>query len=60
MTVQEAIETLERTIIYGNPVIIEATKLGIEALKLNKTMRDTYAHPELLILPGETQKGAKQ
>lgn len=34
---------------------LEAIQLGREALKLNKTMRETYAHPELLILPGETE-----
>lgn len=34
----------------------KANQLGIEALRLNLSMRETYAHPELLILPSETKE----
>ncbi|MBA7661310.1 hypothetical protein ES703_69325 [subsurface metagenome] len=38
------------------PLSQDALGLGIEALKLNKSMRETYAHPELLVLAGETKE----
>ena len=40
MTIGKAIEVLERTVTrepsYGNPIIVEATRLGVEALKFGK------------------------
>jgi len=60
MKLEKAIEILGREVhditLSPDPDVPEALNLGIEALKLNKTMRETYAHPELLVLPGETTK----
>jgi len=60
VTPKEAIEVLEHstdkepTVTWGD--YLKALNLGIEALKLNLSMRETYPHPELLVLPGETKK----
>ena len=60
MTPEEAIKEIKAWQVgKGNPSydkLNRALNLGIEALKLNKSMRETYAHPELLILPGEAEE----
>jgi len=60
MTLEEAINRLDIAK-DGWPLVemdkyYKAVELGLEALKLNQTMRETYAHPELLVLPSETEK----
>lgn len=59
MTVEEAIKILNDLEGLGKqgatPDVDNAIKLGIEALKLNLAMRETYAHPELLTLPSERE-----
>jgi hypothetical protein len=58
MTLDEAIRLIQDDIndesVDWNTPLGEAYKLSFEALKLNRLMRETYAHPQLLVLPGET------
>ena len=60
MTIDDAIKILQP--VYHDfmpgpsPQAIKAVRLGVEALKLNKLMREHYPHPELLKLPGETEE----
>jgi len=60
MTIDKAIEILELRIKspFGraNPDTIDATKLGIEALKLIQNLRIGPANWTTLDLPGETDK----
>lgn len=63
MTLDEVIKELTELregMLYGNMTNkAEACRFGIEALKLNLVMRDSYHAPELLELPGETKKKTK-
>ena len=60
MTLEKAIRVLEKRsaspFVRANPDTVESTRLGIEAMKLNLAMRETYHAPELLKLPGETEE----
>lgn len=60
MRLEKAIEMLERDVRGDDTITYEERKraigLGIEALKLNLSMRETYHAPELLVLPGETEE----
>lgn len=58
MKVDRAIEVLKHGGTQAEHVT--ATRLGIEALELNKVMRETYAHPELLVLPSEEEGEREQ
>lgn len=59
MTLEKAIETLiEWDILSANEVDLDlrnAVKLGIEALKRVKYIRDTYQKSSYVLLPGETE-----
>ena len=54
MTIVKAIEALERNGAFGNPVILEAQRLGIEALKRIKLHREVHYKDAIFRLPGET------
>jgi hypothetical protein len=60
MTIDVAIEILERNVTrepaYGNPIIVEATRLGVEALKNLRNQRATGIAALDYQLPGETKK----
>jgi len=60
MTIDEAIEILERTVTrepaYGNPIIVEATKLSVEALKQILWQRKEIFADKIRLLPGETNE----
>lgn len=60
MTLEEAIEILERTVtnrpVIGNPIIVEATELGVSALKAWKEAQREQRWPSTMRLPGETME----
>ena len=60
MLLKEAIETLDvekRGLDPAHhPRLTKALGLGIEALKLNKEMRETLRWPLTMVLPGETEE----
>lgn len=57
MTANKALELLKLIYRPGtcdtNSDLYKANQIGIEALQLNLSMRETYEHPELLVLPSE-------
>jgi len=59
MTIDKAIQILSdepETLDWENePQAIEALKLGIEALKRVKYVRETYQKSSYVLLPGETE-----
>ena len=59
MTIDKAIEILTRfnTVPYSTSCeeLVEAHKLGIEALKHHKKLRDAHPYSNYKILPGETR-----
>ena len=56
MTPVRAIETLERNGAFGNPAILEAQRLGIEALKLYQQLREGPYNDQIPFLPSETKE----
>lgn len=60
MNIDEAIELqrllCESSILDPLPRYKDAIKLGIEALKREKYVRETYQKPSYALLPGETKE----
>jgi hypothetical protein len=60
MTIEEAIQALEGAIHHPTalyePVLADAEKLGIEALKRVKELRDIHSMSSGIPLPGETEE----
>jgi len=60
LTIPEAIEILQNELNHGFRCgyedLNDAQKLGIEAMKFTKGLRDTGAMPIYALLPGETEE----